>query len=222
MQLNYLQVQSLKEYCQLKSTSNVTSYFTGKYLEQNRFKNSFLEAYHFTDIQGWRYWNKDRTSTRQHQLSTLTDNNYNYNYVKQCILVRPSTDDGLCNKIHSCMVPKEFEELCNPLDCYNEAFHENQLSISQRRGIIFLIPKSEERDLNEITCWPVADPVFELRRGPASILLAQPSFLPSAISSNKEGGGWGGGACPPRPLPKIRHCWRPITILNADYKFSLE
>ena len=40
----------------------------------------------------------------------------------------------------------------NLLDCYNEAFHENQLSISQRRGIISLIPKSEE-NLNEITCW---------------------------------------------------------------------
>ena len=40
----------------------------------------------------------------------------------------------------------------NLLDCYNEAFHENQLSISQRRGIISLIPKSEE-NLNEITYW---------------------------------------------------------------------
>ena len=40
----------------------------------------------------------------------------------------------------------------NLLDCYNEAFHENQLSISQRRGIISLIPKGEE-NLNEITCW---------------------------------------------------------------------
>ena len=38
------------------------------------------------------------------------------------------------------------------MDCYNEAFHENQLSISQRIGIISLIPKSEE-NLNEITCW---------------------------------------------------------------------
>ena len=39
----------------------------------------------------------------------------------------------------------------NLLDCYNEAFHENQLSISQR-GIISLIPKGEE-NLNEITSW---------------------------------------------------------------------
>jgi len=40
----------------------------------------------------------------------------------------------------------------NLLDCYNEAFHENQLSISQRRGVISLLPKSEE-NLNEIACW---------------------------------------------------------------------
>jgi len=40
----------------------------------------------------------------------------------------------------------------NLLDCYNEAFHENQLSISQRRRIISLIPKSKE-NLKEITCW---------------------------------------------------------------------
>ena len=32
----------------------------------------------------------------------------------------------------------------NLLDCYNVAFHENQLSISQRRGIISLIPKKRK------------------------------------------------------------------------------
>ena len=40
----------------------------------------------------------------------------------------------------------------NLLDWYNEVFHENQLSISQRRGIISLILKGEE-NLNEITSW---------------------------------------------------------------------
>jgi len=37
-------------------------------------------------------------------------------------------------------------------DSCNEAFHENQLSISQRRRIITLISNSEE-NLKEITCW---------------------------------------------------------------------
>ena len=41
----------------------------------------------------------------------------------------------------------------------------------------------------------VVDPGFELRREPGSTLLAQPAFLPSAISSfftqNKRGGGGG-------------------------------
>jgi len=38
----------------------------------------------------------------------------------------------------------------NLWDCYNEAF-QNQLSISQRRGIIFLTLKSEG-NVNEVTC----------------------------------------------------------------------
>ena len=50
----------------------------------------------------------------------------------------------------------------------------------------------------------VADPDFELRRGPGSILLAQPAFLPSVISSffpniRREGGG--GCRVPPLDPP---------------------
>ena len=48
----------------------------------------------------------------------------------------------------------------------------------------------------------VADPDFELRRGPGFGLLALPAFLPSVISSfftqNKGGRGGGGGAGPLR------------------------
>ena len=57
----------------------------------------------------------------------------------------------------------------------------------------------------------VADPDFELRRGPGSILLAQPGFSPSVISSffypkiKWKGGGVVEGAT---PLRKIRHCSR--------------
>ena len=44
----------------------------------------------------------------------------------------------------------------------------------------------------------MADPDFELRRGPGSILLTQPAFHPSAISSfspkTREGEGRGGGS----------------------------
>ena len=49
----------------------------------------------------------------------------------------------------------------------------------------------------------VADPDFELRRGPGSVLLTEPGFLPSVISSfftqNREGGGWAPGAPPLDP-----------------------
>ena len=48
----------------------------------------------------------------------------------------------------------------------------------------------------------VADPDFELRRGPCFILLSQPPSLPSVISSlfNQNKSGWG-----PGPLPYIRN-----------------
>ena len=73
---------------------------------------------------------------------------------------------------------------------------------------------------------PVAHPDFELRnmlrslRGPGFILLAQPAFFPSVISSfltqNK------GGPGPPKPLPYIRHCilmsqeWRQSKIARFN------
>ena len=75
----------------------------------------------------------------------------------------------------------------NLLDCYNEAFHENQLSISQRRGIISLIPKSEE-NLNEITCWrPIT--LLNVDYKILSRIMAtriEPS-LPSLIHSDQTG-----------------------------------
>ena len=53
---------------------------------------------------------------------------------------------------------------------------------------------------------PVADPDFELRSGLGSILLAQPAFLPSVISSfftqNKEGA-QGAPQAPPLDPPLI-------------------
>ena len=38
------------------------------------------------------------------------------------------------------------------LNSYNEAFQKGNLSVSQRRGIISLIPK-EDNDLSELTSW---------------------------------------------------------------------
>ena len=51
--------------------------------------------------------------------------------------------------------PVEFYETLigpNLLDSYNEAFQENKLSISQRRGIINLIPKGDE-NFNDLRNW---------------------------------------------------------------------
>ena len=75
----------------------------------------------------------------------------------------------------------------NLLDCCNEAFHENQLSISHRRGIISLIPQSEE-NLNEITCWrPI--PLLNVGYKILTRIIAthiEPS-LPSLIHTDQTG-----------------------------------
>ena len=61
-----------------------------------------------------------------------------------------------------------------------------------------LLKKARKGNLT-LERFSVADPDFELRRGPGFNLLAQPAFLPSVISSfftqNK------GGPGPPRALP---------------------
>ena len=75
----------------------------------------------------------------------------------------------------------------NLLDCYNEAFHENQLSISQRRGIISLIPKSEE-NLNEITCWrPITLLNVNYKILARIIAMRIKPSLPSLIHSDQTG-----------------------------------
>ena len=60
----------------------------------------------------------------------------------------------------------------------------------------------------------MADPDFELRRGPGSTLLAQPEFLPSVISSffPKIGGG-GGGPSPRSAIGNLCQSSPSLTIL---------
>ena len=75
----------------------------------------------------------------------------------------------------------------NLLDCYNEAFYEEQLSISQRREIISLIPKGDE-NLNEITCWRPTNLLNVDYKILARIIATriEPS-LPSLIHSDQTG-----------------------------------
>ena len=75
----------------------------------------------------------------------------------------------------------------NLLDCYNEAFYENQLPISQRRGIISLIPKSDE-NLNEITCWrPITLLNVDYKILARIIAMRIEPSLPSLIHSDQTG-----------------------------------
>ena len=84
---------------------------------------------------------------------------------------------------------KAFSDLLggNLLDCYNEAFYEEQLSISQRRGIISLIPKSDE-NLNEITCWrPITLLNVDYKILARIIATRIEPLLPSQIHSDQTG-----------------------------------
>ena len=75
----------------------------------------------------------------------------------------------------------------NLLDCYNEAFYEEQLSISQRRGIISLIPKGDE-NLNEITCWrPITLLNVDYKILARIIATRIEPSLPSLIHSDQTG-----------------------------------
>ena len=104
----------------------------------------------------------------------------------------------------------EFYDLIggNLLDCYNEAFHENQLSISQRRGIISLIPKSEE-NLNEITCWrPITLLNVDYKILARIIAMRIEPSLPSLIHSDQTG------------FIKGRYIGQNIRLLNDLMNFT--
>ena len=76
-----------------------------------------------------------------------------------------------------------FIELIGPnlLDCYNEAFQENELSISQRRGIINLIPKGDE-NLNDLRNWrPIALLNVDYKILARIIAMRMEPFLPKLI-----------------------------------------
>ena len=75
----------------------------------------------------------------------------------------------------------------NLLDFYNDAYYEEQLSISQRRGIISLIPKGDE-NLNEITCWrPITLLNVDYKILARIIAKCIEPSLPSLIHSDQRG-----------------------------------
>ena len=82
-----------------------------------------------------------------------------------------------------------FIELIGPnlLDSYNEAFQENKLSISQRRGIINLIPKGDE-NLNDLRNWrPIT--LLNVNYKILARIIAMPMepFLPKLIHPDQTG-----------------------------------
>ena len=75
----------------------------------------------------------------------------------------------------------------NLLDSYNEAYQNNKLSISQRRGIISLIPKSDE-NLNDITNWrPITLLNVDYKVLARIIAMRVEPFLPNLIHPDQTG-----------------------------------
>ena len=82
-----------------------------------------------------------------------------------------------------------FIELIGPnlLDSYNEAFQENKLSVSQRRGIITLIPKGYE-NLNELRNWrPITLLNVDYKILARIIAMRIEPFLPNLIHPDQTG-----------------------------------
>ena len=92
---------------------------------------------------------------------------------------------------------------------YRTWIHQCFLSITLLLYVIIQVVKYHKSVVSGIH--PVADPDFQLRRGPGSILLAQPAFLPSVIffSQNK------GEARAPRAPPLVPP---QTSILNAIHR----
>ena len=81
-----------------------------------------------------------------------------------------------------------FDILCNDLlNSYKEAFHSGKLSISQRRGIISLIPKSDS-DLTEMSSWrPITLLNIDYKILTKIIAKRIQTFLPKLIHSDQTG-----------------------------------
>ena len=75
----------------------------------------------------------------------------------------------------------------NLLDSYNEAFQENKLSISQRRGIINLVPKGDE-NLNDLRNWrPITLLNVDYKILARIIAIRMEPFLPKLIHPDQTG-----------------------------------
>ena len=81
-----------------------------------------------------------------------------------------------------------FDTLCSELlNSYKEAFRTGKLSISQRRGIISLIPKSDS-DLTEVSSWrPITLLNVDYKILTKIIAKRIESSLPKLIHSDQTG-----------------------------------
>ena len=83
--------------------------------------------------------------TFEHELTVQEIKNVLHSFEKN----KTPGEDGFSKEFY-----ETFFDLLNQnlLDSYNEAFQKGSLSVSQRRGVISLIPKNDS-DLSELTEW---------------------------------------------------------------------
>ena len=97
---------------------------------------------------------------------------------------RSPREDGFTAEFYKCFFEIVGKDLLNS---YNAAYENGEMSVSQRRGIITLIPK-ENSDLRELTNWrPITLLNVDYKIASKAIATRMVKFLPHVINSNQTG-----------------------------------
>ena len=122
----------------------------------------------------------EEQATFEHELTVQEIKNVLHSFEKN----KTPGEDGFSKEFY-----ETFFDLLNQnlLDSYNEAFQKGSLSVSQRRGVISLIPK-HDCDLSELTGWrPITLLNVDYKILAKCIAKRIEPFLPKLIHSDQTG-----------------------------------
>ena len=122
----------------------------------------------------------EEQATFEHELTVQEIKNVLHSFEKN----KTPGEDGFSKEFY-----ETFFDLLNQnlLDSYNEAFQKGSLSVSQRRGVISLIPK-HDCDLSELTGWrPITLLNVDYKILAKCIAKRTEPFLPKLIHSDQTG-----------------------------------
>ena len=122
----------------------------------------------------------EEQATFEHDLTVQEIKNVLHAFEKN----KTSGEDGFTKEFY-----ETFFDLLkqNLIDSYSEAFQKGSLSVSQRRGIISLIPKNDS-DLSELTGWrPITFLTVDYKILAKCIAKRMEPFLPKLIHSDQQG-----------------------------------